>query len=265
MTTLQPALFYSRRAYCLQSGIAFEDTVMPRATTAEPSILGLRQIKFLSELPAAALEQLGRECRWRRFLPAQQVISRDAPDRDVYLIVTGLVRATAFSAAGRQVTYREIPAGDWFGDYSAIDGHTRSADVVAVRETLVAAMQPAVFRRLIHAHPSVCDYMLLRLVASVRELTERVFEFSTLGVQNRVHAELLRLARQAGISKNAARIDPAPKHAELAAQVSTYREQVTREISRMVKQGLIARAGQALVVQDVAKLESLVAAVRRQA
>ena len=33
---------------------------------------------------------------------------------------------------------------------------------------------------------------------SVRDLTERVFEFSTLGVQNRVHAELLRLAKQAG-------------------------------------------------------------------
>jgi CRP/FNR family cyclic AMP-dependent transcriptional regulator len=238
---------------------------MPRATPATPSILGLRQIRFLGELPAGALEQLGRDCRWRRYLPSQQVISRDAPERDVYLIVTGLVRATAFSAAGRQVTYRDIPAGDWFGDFSAIDGYARSADVVAVRETLVAIMSPLVFRRLIHDHPAVCDHMLLRLVTSMRELTERVFEYSTLGVQNRVHAELLRLARQSGISKNHARIEPAPKHADIAAQVSTYREQVTREISRMVKQGLIARAGGALVVQDVARLEGLVAAVRRSA
>ena len=236
---------------------------MPRSASAEPSLLGLRQIRFLHDLPEAALEQLARDCRWRRYAPAQQVISRDAPERDVYLIVTGAVRATAFSAAGRQVTYREIPAGDWFGDFSAIDGHARSADVVAVKETLVATMSPAVFRRLVHEHPAVCDHMLLRLVTSVRELTERIFEFSTLGVQNRVHAELLRLARQAGVSKNRARIEPAPKHAEIAAQVSTYREQVTRELSRMVKQGLVARAGRALVVQDVAKLESLVAAVRR--
>ena len=124
-------------------------------------------------------------------------------------------------------------------------------------------MSPAVFLQLVHAHPSVCDHMLLRLVTSVRELTERVFEFSTLGVQNRVHAEVLRLARQSGIAKNRSRIEPAPKHADIAAQVSTYREQVTREISRMVKQGLVARDGHALVVQDVAHLEGLVAAVRR--
>jgi CRP/FNR family cyclic AMP-dependent transcriptional regulator len=236
---------------------------MPRMATAEPSLLGLRQIPLLRELPAAALEQLAHDCRWRRFLPGQQVISRDAADRDVYLIVTGRVHATAFSRAGRQVTYRDIAAGDWFGDFSAIDGQTRSADIVAAAETLVASMSPSVFRRLLHEHPPVCDLMLLRLVTSVRELTERIYEFSTLGVENRLHAELLRLARQSGIVKNRARIEPAPKHADMAAHISTYREQVTREISRMVKQGLIARDGGALVVPDVARLEGLVSAVRR--
>lgn len=236
---------------------------MPRATTTQPSLLGLRQIKLLAELPAGALGQLARDCRWRRYLAGQRVISRDAADRDVYLIVTGMVRATAFSGGGRQVTYRDIPAGDWFGDFSAIDGRVRSADIVATKETLVASMSPAVFRRLVHEHPVVCDQMLLRLVSSVRELTERIFEFSTLGVENRLHAELLRLARQSGIVKNRARIEPAPRHADLAAQISTYREQVTRELSRMVKQGLIARDGRALIVQDVARLAELVAAVRR--
>ena len=117
--------------------------------------------------------------------------------------------------------------------------------------------------QLLHDHPSVCDHMLLRLVTSVRELTERIFEFSTLGVENRVHAELLRLARQSGIVKNSSRLEPAPKHADIAAQVSTYREQVTRELSRMFKQKLLVKDGGALVVPDVARLAELVAAVRR--
>jgi hypothetical protein len=37
----------------------------------------------------------------------------------------------------------------------------------------------------------------------VLELTERIFDFGTLGVQNRVHAELLRLAKQAGAAARA--------------------------------------------------------------
>ena len=219
-------------------------------------------MRLLEGVSAAALEELAQRCRWRRFDSGQRVISREARDQDVYLIVSGRVRVTSFSAAGRQVTYRDIPAGDWFGDFAAIDGRARSADIVALEDTLLAAMDPAEFRQILHEHPAVCDHVLRRLVASVRELTERVFDLSTLGVQNRVHAELLRLAREAGVKANTARIDPAPKHTDIASQVSTYREQVTRELSAMAKQGLVERVGGALLIPDVARLEEIVAAVR---
>jgi CRP-like cAMP-binding protein len=218
---------------------------------------------LLEGLPASALERLAGQCRWRRFAAGHRVISRQAADQDVYLIIAGRVRVTSFSASGRQVTFRDIPAGDWFGDFAAIDGQSRSADIVALESALVAAMPPTVFRDLLHSHPLVCDRMLNRLVKSVRELTERVFDLSTVGVQNRVHAELLRLARERGISGNVAHLDPAPKHTELASQVSTYREQVTRELSALVRQGLLQRSGRALVITDVAGLEKIVAEARR--
>jgi CRP-like cAMP-binding protein len=235
---------------------------MEETRAAKPSALGLRTVKLLAGVEAPALEQLAGQCRWRRFTESQRVVSREAQDRDVYLIIAGRVRVTAFSAAGRQVTFRDIGAGDWFGDLAAIDGRARSADVEALEDTVVASMSPSIFRALLHAHPSVCDRVLDRLVGLVRDLTERVFDFSTLGVQNRVHMELLRLAREAGIDGNAARIYPAPKHSDIAGKVSTYREQVTRELSAMVKQGLLRRDSGALVIPDVARLERIIAEIR---
>lgn len=238
---------------------------MAKSATAEPSALGLKRVRLLEGVPLADLETLARECWWRRFAVDQHIISREAPDSDVYLIVSGSVRVTVFSAGGQQVTFGDLHEGDWFGDFAAIDGLSRSADIVALEDALVASMGPAVFRRLIYAHAAVCDHVLLRLVNSVRELTERVFDFSTLGVQNRLHAELLRLVRQAGVSGNRARLDPAPKHADIASRISTYREQVTRELSAMAKQGLIERSGAALVIADVERLERIVSEVRRSA
>ena len=241
-------------------------TAIGTATPARPvATVGLGAVKLLEGLPISALEKLANRCRWRRYSPGQQIISREADDNDVYFVISGRVRVTAFSAAGRQVTYGVLRAGDWFGDFAAIDGLSRSADVVATEETLVASMEPSAFKRLLHDEPAVCDRILRRLVGCVRELTDRVFDFSTLGVQNRMHAALLRLARQAGVTGNIARIDPAPKHSDIAADISTYREQVTRELSQMVKQGLVQRAGHALIVPDVARLERLVAEVRRSA
>jgi CRP/FNR family transcriptional regulator, cyclic AMP receptor protein len=238
----------------------------PRAPAAAgPSAIGLKSIRLFDGLSPDALEELAARCRWRRYSAGQRIISRDAPDHDVYFVAAGKVQVIAFSASGKQVTYGEIRAGESFGDFAAIDGQTRSADVVALEETLVASMDRATFRRLLHEHPAACDRMLSRLVGRVRELTERVFEFSTLGVQNRLHAELLRLARLAGVNGNTARIDPAPKHGDIAGQISTYREQVTRELSAMAKQGLVQRDGHALVIPDVARLEKLVAEVRLSA
>jgi len=107
--------------------------------------------------------------------------------------------------------------------------------------------------------------MLLRLGSLVRELSERVIDLSTLGVQNRIYAELLRLAREAGVTGNTARIDPAPKHTDLASRVSTYREQVTRELSALVRMGIVERGNHALVIRDVTRLERLVEEVRSTA
>lgn len=241
-------------------------THMPKVSSVTPAVassLGLKRVRLLESMPAPALEQLALQCRWRRFRAEQRIISREAQDQDVYLIISGRVRVTSFSASGRQVTYRDIQAGDWFGDFAAIDGLSRSTDIITLDDTLVAVMAPELFRRLLHEYPNACDQVLLRLVTSVRNLTERIFDLSTLGVQNRLHAELLRLAREAGVSNNRARIDPAPKHAEISSQISTYREQVTRELSALVKQGLLERSGRALVIRDVAQLEQIVNRVRR--
>lgn len=236
-------------------------SALPSSRTA---LTGLQRIDLLRGLEPAAIEALAARLAWRHVPAEEHVISRDAVDRDVYLVVSGRVQVGAFSAGGKQVTYGEIGAGELFGELAAIDGRARSADVIAMQDTLLAVMSPEVFRNLLAQHQIVCDRLLRRLTGSVREMTDRVFELSTLGVRNRVHAELLRLARLGVVAGNEARIDPAPKHGEIANRVSTYREQVTREISLLASQGVVARDGHCLVVRDMALLERLVADVHRQ-
>jgi CRP-like cAMP-binding protein len=177
-------------------------------------------------------------------------------------VVSGRVRVTTFSAGGRQVTFRDEDAGEMFGDLAAIDGAPRSADVVALEDVLAASLTPAGFRALLAAEPLVQERVLQRLAGLVRSLSERVIDLSTLGVQNRIHAELLRLARATGVQDNRALLAPAPRHADIASQVSTYREQVTRELSALAKQGLVAKEGGAVAVLDVARLQRMVEEVR---
>ena len=89
------------------------------------------------------------------------------------------------------------------------------------------------------------------LVRNVRTLTKRVYEFSTLAVNNRIQAELLRLASLAPREGKSARLIPPPTHADIASRVSTHREAVTRELNRLSRIGLIKRQPGILIVRDV--------------
>ncbi len=235
---------------------------MPSISSVEPSGIGLRRIALLQGLSTQSLDALARECAWRNFTAGQHIITRDANDRNVYFVVSGRVRVTSYSKAGRQVTFHDLEQGDFLGEMAAIDGMPRSADVIALESSLVASMTPTVFTGLLRGEPAVAARVLERLAGLVRGLTERVIDLSTLGVQNRIHGELLRLARQAGVSGNQAILDPAPRHADIASQVSTYREQVTRELSALAKAGLLEKDQRRLVVRDVRALEALVYQVR---
>ena len=216
----------------------------------EPSSLGLRSIDLLLGLPAQRLDEISRRCAWRHYEAGQRLVSREAADRDLHMIVAGSVRITSYSEGGRETSFRDLEAGTSYGELSALDGRPRSVDVVAMSSALIASLSPADFRNLLREEWIVNERVLLRLTDLVRRLTDRVLDLSTLTVQQRICRELLRLA-------HGGRIDPAPKHAELASLVSTYREQITREISALVKSGVLAKDGHALVVRDAARLERM--------
>ncbi|QRF56898.1 Crp/Fnr family transcriptional regulator [Variovorax paradoxus] len=235
------------------------------APAAPRSSLALRQIALLAGLSEQRLDQLAQQCLWHSVAAGKPLLLRAEQQGEVFLLVSGRVRVTTYSANGRQVTFRDSEAGEHFGDIAAIDGGPRSADVVTLEPCVVASLERAAFLALLRDEPLVAERVMQRLAALVRQLSERVIDLSTLGVQNRLHAELLRLARGAGFDGNQARLEPAPRHAALASQISTNREQVTRELNALVRSGVLRKDGRALVLEDAGRLERMVAQVRGDA
>ncbi len=217
----------------------------------------LSQVRLLEGVARARLDQLARQCSWYRYGRGAEIIGQQTTGRDVYFIASGSVRVRTYSASGRQASFRDVEAGAIIGDIAAVDGGPRSTDICAISESVLAALPAAAFLLLLQEQPVVHERYLRYLTGLIRLLTTRVTELTTLAVPHRVQAELLRLARQAGGEGNVASINPAPTHAEIANQVSTTREQVTREISALTKRGLLQKQGSAVMVTDLHELERL--------
>jgi len=218
----------------------------------------LEKVGVFADLPADTRMRIQKRCAWRHYEPGEPIVDHlDASD-DVFFITAGEARVSIYSVAGKAVTFTDLGPGDMFGEYAAIDGARRSATIEARTSCNVASMSGSVFRELLQQEPVVMMALLRQFVAKIRTLTTRVYEFSALAVNNRIQAELLRLARLAPQEGKSARIVAAPTHSEIASRISTHREAVTRELNRLSRLGIIERRGGALLIANVDRLAAMV-------
>ncbi|MDX1738474.1 MAG: Crp/Fnr family transcriptional regulator [Alphaproteobacteria bacterium] len=218
----------------------------------------LSNITFLKDLDQQAIQDWEARCKWQEFAPNDQIIDRNSDSEDVYFIIRGTARVLNYSISGREISFDDIQAGSIFGELSALDGQPRSANVIAISTTEVASLSPHAFKELLSAHPSVALHLMQRLSSVIRTSVERIMDLSTLGANNRVYAEILRLARNGRISGIESRIDPVPNHSDIASRVSTTRETVARVFSELSKKGLISKVKNTLVVQNLDYLQEMV-------
>src|SRR4051812_39195515 len=154
----------------------------------------LASINIFRDLPPEALRALSQRCRWSRYRSNQTVVQGQDESRDVFFVARGRVCAIHYSPCGHEVRFSELPQGEMFGEFAAIDGEPRSTDVVTISQALLVSMSAELFWDVLRNHPTVCEAVLRRLTRIVRAISQRVIEFSTLPVRSRIHAELLRLA-----------------------------------------------------------------------
>ena len=231
-----------------------------RATITADS---LNAVDLFRGLPHQDRAAIAGRLQAARFPAGQPIVAQSGAHTDVFFILSGTVRASFHGATGKDVQFRDQHAGEMFGELSAIDGRPRSAEVAALTEVFLGVASGEDFCDIAAHYPEVSRRIFTRLADLVRALSDRVVEFSTLGVNNRIHGELLRLAREFGVEDNHALIQPAPTHADIASRVSTHREAVTREIAALARSGILERGRGILKIIDVARLETLVSDVTR--
>ena len=108
------------------------------------------------------------------------VVSESDTDDDVFFVVQGTARAATFTDNGREVLYSDLPRGEAFGIFAAIDGKPRSTNVFAKEPSRIARMSAKHFRDVLYGNRDVNRAFLLYLVDRIRYLSSRMTEATTL-------------------------------------------------------------------------------------
>lgn len=232
------------------AGAPFSVLAGPVAVSAQ----GLRHVALFAPLADERLAYIARRCAWHHYDAGHLLQERGAERRSIYIVSQGHVRITSYGANGRELMLADYASGSYFGVINMFEALPHPVSAVVVEPSFIARLAYADFLALMREEPAVAQSVMQELGASVKRLAMRVIDLGTLGVRSRVHARLLWMAEQAGIDGNRAVLAPAPRHADLAGLVGTTREEVTRELSRLTREGLVGKEARALVIRDVAAL-----------
>ncbi len=211
----------------------------------------LTRVASLGELPPTVLELVAAEMQSQRYERGETVVRHNDASRDFYVIISGSVRVSLVGTTGRTITYDVLPAGEMFGEVSAVDGNGRSATVVAEEEAVLGRLSSSSFLDLAARSPEFALVILKRLARLNRRLTNRLFEYHAYDVRGRVYQELLRLSE----GKDGEPISITDR--DMASRVGTTRENVSRIHGGLREEGLISRDKSRLTVLDRQRIEAL--------
>jgi hypothetical protein len=110
----------------------------------------LRNTEIFSALPGASLETLARKARYETFDPGTAIVTEGEAGDSYYAITNGEVAVTK---AGRELM--PMDSGQGFGEIALLYPVSRTATVVATRETTLLSIGRDAFLTAMRAHPSV--------------------------------------------------------------------------------------------------------------
>ncbi len=217
----------------------------------------LSEIRLFADVPRQALAEIERQCDWITLGEGRQVFDRDSDKLDVYFVVQGNVRILSMVGPEQEVALADIGAGGYFGELAALDGQKRSARAVATTETVLAAMDGSAFLGVLKEQHTVTVQVLSRLGRVVRDLDSRLVKMTAQTDNQRIWAELLRLAEPQPSKTGNWYIRDMPNHREIAAWAGTSKESVASAIGELARDGIVKRQSMGLIISDMPRLQAI--------
>ena len=217
----------------------------------------LAKVPIFSELTETELGFLAQRAVPRQYAPGEVVFAEGQPCAGLYVVERGHIRIFKTSPGGREQVLTIDGPGSSVAEVPVFDGGNYPASGAAVDSALLLFVSKQDFQALCLAHPQVTLKVLRIVGARLRRLVEIIEELSFTTVRHRLASFLVRLARQEG-KRTPAGIEillPA-SHQELAAQIGTVRELVSRNLSRFQAEGLLIVEGRNVIVRDLKALEA---------
>lgn len=224
----------------------------------ENLVTALGAASLFSNLSPEELRLLAAHAVRKRMAQGELLFSEGDACKGLHIIISGKLRIFKSSASGREQMLAVEGPGGSVAELPVFDGGPYPASVSALEDSQILFISRADFRSFCLAHPEVAMKMLAVVGARLRRLVGIIEELSFTTVRQRLASVLVRLAQTEGQrTQQGIEIQLPGTHQDLAHQLGTVRELVSRNLMRLQAEGLVQVEARHIVVLDLPGLTAL--------
>src|SRR5215475_572602 len=216
----------------------------------------LRKTQLFRSLTGSEIRTICARISRRHFGRGESLFSEGDSCRGLFLVAAGRIRIFNLSPSGREQVLAVEGPGSSFAELPVFDGGVYPASASALEDAEVLFISRQDFQNYCREHPEVALKVLAVVGSRLRRLVGIIEDLSFTTVRQRLIALLLRLAQAGGIeTKQGVRVELTTTHQDLAAELGTVRELVSRNLSRLQAEGLLEIDGRTIIVRDLPGLK----------
>ena len=219
----------------------------------------LSKVPIFADLSAAELQFLAERAVPRNYQRGEMVFTEGEPCAGLFVVESGHLRIFKSSPNGREQVLAIEGPGSSVAELPLFDGGTYPASTSASDDARVHFISKQDFHSLCLVHPQVALKVLKVVGARLRKLVGIIEELSFTTVRARLISVLVRMAHAGKKTSAGIEIQLPPSNQELASQIGTVRELVSRNLSRLQAEELIRMDGKTVVIPDLSRLKAQLA------
>jgi CRP-like cAMP-binding protein len=218
----------------------------------------LRFSTTFRRLQPADRQRVAEVARAHHYAKGSAIFGEGEPSDFFITIVTGRVKVSKATPAGKEVILEIFGPGDPLGATAAYEGRPFPATAVALEETECLLIPRGGFFALLEQHPSLVRGLLTGLTHRLVELTTRIADLSGARVEARFARLFLKLAKDIGRPGDGGTFIPlALSRQELADMTGTTIETCIRIMSRWGKEDIVRTDKDGFTILEPDALETV--------
>jgi CRP/FNR family transcriptional regulator, cyclic AMP receptor protein len=224
-------------------------------TPATPVSDSLLKTQLFSGLTPSERDSLGKRAVRKRYTDGERLFTEGDACEGLFVVSQGAVRIFTSSPNGREQVLAVEGPGSSIAELPVFDGGNYPASANAVGNTDAVFISRQAFQAFCLEHPQVALKVLAVVGSRLRRLVGIVEELSFTTVRQRVIALLARIAEADGKrTPRGVLFSLKAGHQEIASEIGTVRELVSRNLARLQAEGLIEVDGREVLVKDLPAL-----------